>query len=933
MASCLVLFFLILLAFATGYYVTPNHLTWEQSVEYCQSYCDSNLASIHNISQNNDMIDTIKSAHLLVDDTAAEDVFFGLYDDTTKTNYKWMDGTSYSENEFGGSNSFYSFPWATNMPDSQINVNCGQIWIDSPGGGYGWDDTGCSSERRALCNTCSGKLNKYIILKENNGMNYANAETECNTQIGTNLASMHSQRDFQELQALCQLFDIDHAVIETDDCWIGLNDIDSTGTWVWKDGTTFDYGSTLKQYPWYSSRPDQDSSHGVALGQYTEYYLDDFSTGEYAYPICNIPSELCVANFYNIYGNQQSFIFDDTNCNAQSYDSSRNEAFIMNKVYMNHDEIVLIDYIYKIDNQSNNSRAGIAIPTDTCSAYYVGIYVDDTSGNIRLFLKHIEYNGDNTDYDSSSLIDVDYSIQFDNNIYYLLSVTIERVSGTNRIKFTMSINDGQGMTNENEKDFDLSSISVGIWSENTIMEAKSLYISGTPINSTNGIVPDIGSCSPQYTNKPTSNPSAFPTLTSTNTPTKLPTISPTFKPTNYGVIIKYGIVITVTFDYKFTVNDTNTIKQVIQDITTKLINDTLTANCVESDDLNIHSRQEGNITIINATIFVCNKDSQTLLLKAFVSNNITADIVNDIHQQTGLQISIGSTSLQTDTIIIYKQANNDIDDTSTTLNIRFGGDDDGENNGRNTRTALGIIFGFLLFVVCALSAVYIYRQKRNKTKYSMEYGEGEEGAELQRVVSKSMNSTYTTNVVENNDEYDGYKSREPGQTIDNNITDNNLTGNNVKKKHKKTSDDIYGPGIDRVGSNVTDRGFGDSVFAYNANASSLPNTPMDEDEQDRTFSKGDDINNDDESGLDRINRIGSNVASHAGSSIVLSEDGNTKRENSPIDYDGDEDEKMYEPEPDYTRKETPHSPTPLQTPQNNMVMLPNHNPNDIDGDV
>ena len=157
------------------------------------------------------------------------------------------------------------------------------------------------------------------------------------------------------------------------------------------------------------------------------------------------------------------------------------------------------------------------------------------------------------------------------------------------------------------------------------------------------------------TNAPTTiNPTVSPS-SATAVPTQ-PTLSPTDQPTDYGVIIKYGLVITVTFDYKFGVNDTKTIESIIKDITNKLINETITAYCVESKDLNIHSKLAGNKTIVNATILVCNKDAQYKLLAAYDDNNITVEIINDIEKQIGLTIPRDTTSLQTDRIVITEES-------------------------------------------------------------------------------------------------------------------------------------------------------------------------------------------------------------------------------------------------------------------------------------
>ena len=44
----------------------------------------------------------------------------------------------------------------------------------------------------------------------------------------------------------------------TSDCWIGLNDQSNEGTFVWQDGTAFDYGNDVSGgvWPWQNGQPN-----------------------------------------------------------------------------------------------------------------------------------------------------------------------------------------------------------------------------------------------------------------------------------------------------------------------------------------------------------------------------------------------------------------------------------------------------------------------------------------------------------------------------------------------------------------------------------------------------------------------------------------------------------------------------------------------------
>ena len=70
------------------------------------------------------------------------------------------------------------------------------------------------------------------------------------------------------------------------------------------------------------------------------------------------------------------------------------------------------------------------------------------------------------------------------------------------IKFTLSINDDMEIGIEDEQTEDILSIChyhrylLGVWSENAVVESKSLYMLGTPYNSTT--LPIISICTETY---------------------------------------------------------------------------------------------------------------------------------------------------------------------------------------------------------------------------------------------------------------------------------------------------------------------------------------------------------------------------------------------------------------------------------------------------
>ena len=66
-------------------------------------------------------------------------------------------------------------------------------------------------------------------------MNWEDADLYCQDTFGTHLASIHSSSDNDDVTGDGTFWDTRSNV------WIGLNDIDSEGDWVWVDGTLFNY--------------------------------------------------------------------------------------------------------------------------------------------------------------------------------------------------------------------------------------------------------------------------------------------------------------------------------------------------------------------------------------------------------------------------------------------------------------------------------------------------------------------------------------------------------------------------------------------------------------------------------------------------------------------------------------------------------------------
>ena len=76
------------------------------------------------------------------------------------------------------------------------------------------------------------------------GINFDDAESYCNSTYGTNLASIHSEEEHS----------ISYSLINSRNGWIGLNDRETDGTYIWNDGSPFDYDN------WHPGEPNNGGS-------------------------------------------------------------------------------------------------------------------------------------------------------------------------------------------------------------------------------------------------------------------------------------------------------------------------------------------------------------------------------------------------------------------------------------------------------------------------------------------------------------------------------------------------------------------------------------------------------------------------------------------------------------------------------------------------
>ena len=91
-------------------------------------------------------------------------------------------------------------------------------------------------------------FNGPFLFFSNPKLNFTSAESHC-MSLGFHLASAHTPEENAKLTSLCNA--------ENAECWIGLNDIEQEGSWVWAAGVAPDFSAFPDQKaPWQPGEPN-----------------------------------------------------------------------------------------------------------------------------------------------------------------------------------------------------------------------------------------------------------------------------------------------------------------------------------------------------------------------------------------------------------------------------------------------------------------------------------------------------------------------------------------------------------------------------------------------------------------------------------------------------------------------------------------------------
>eukprot|EP01083_Nonionella_stella_P083437 230739_1 len=127
----------------------------------------------------------------------------------------------------------------------------------------------------------------YVLI--NDALEWNNADALCSFSYGTSLASIHNTSQNKEAQSTCT------PSSSASECWIGLNDVDTEGTLIWTDGTSFDFGTNTSGgvYPWGANEPNfavpkEDCTHLMEIKSNRTW--NDNECDHTFRSLCNYPS-------------------------------------------------------------------------------------------------------------------------------------------------------------------------------------------------------------------------------------------------------------------------------------------------------------------------------------------------------------------------------------------------------------------------------------------------------------------------------------------------------------------------------------------------------------------------------------------------------------------------------------------------------------------
>eukprot|EP01084_Bolivina_argentea_P265406 449872_1 len=545
MSSFLYILFVDLISISSSYWLSENRLTWTEASTYCQSHCNSELASIHSINNHLEATYLIKNSSAVTAGFNVDQVNIWIGLNKLNTTWSWTDHSAFN---YGTDTTTKGvFPWGPGEPNSlTINEHCVEYFV-----GYNllWNDEICTRLRRFLCNSCEGFLEKYLLYRTD--AQFTNALEFCENTLGTSLASIHNSDDMARADHLCR--------VSTRDCWVGLNRLHNTSSvyslnsFKWSDKTEFDYGrynTHYGDYPWSSTQwiepnNQEGNEYCVELSNDHNFEWNDMRCNAGYYFLCNKPNELCNKQQWRYLYPPHSDM-NINNCQAKSVDFG--PAVIAYKRWNHNNWPLKIEHTFAVHNRNRNSESKVGITVfhnenawsgtgfDVCDFYFFGLLIDNNN-NAYIVLDIIK----NDMIESRNVSENTFMMKY--NRYYQLHVDIiiDHPGYFNKIAFNYSLLTDTIMlsgvfidTNSDVYGYTTSIKYLGIRNENANITVTSLFISGTA--DYNFSMNPLISCSLKPTIDPTIEtfaPNIQPAITPTQSPSNYPSMFPSDTPTKY----------------------------------------------------------------------------------------------------------------------------------------------------------------------------------------------------------------------------------------------------------------------------------------------------------------------------------------------------------------------------------------------------------------
>lgn len=231
----------------------PEKKNYTDASAHCVG-AGGHLASVHTPAEN----------AVLADLCSAEECWIGFNDIEEEGLWVWKDGTDADFSKFPGGNP----PWNPGEPN-------GQAW-EKTDGAYvypatnkwvqagTWDDDDIAKKKSFVCRFADAPwapppppsppplthIGPFDFVAQKRS--WEAAEQNCITR-GGHLASIHSMAENKAIQELC----------DPHECWIGFNDLENEGTWVWTDRSEVDFSKFEGGVaPWNPGEPNGHNTTG-----------------------------------------------------------------------------------------------------------------------------------------------------------------------------------------------------------------------------------------------------------------------------------------------------------------------------------------------------------------------------------------------------------------------------------------------------------------------------------------------------------------------------------------------------------------------------------------------------------------------------------------------------------------------------------------------